>query len=410
MGTSSKKPENKKRAAASEGSGRNKRLFIIVGIIAIVSIAWAIVSNNNSSKIRDILTVEAQRGNIVVTVDEVGELAAQNQATISSINDKVVLYLAPEGSWAEKGDTLVVYESEKYRLYKQDANSAVKIAEAELERAINEAEAQKRKEEAAKKEYETLPELAKKGYVVESEVEQARLAYLEMQAKTKSMGSTITAKEADVERAKSQLQNQERKLQETLILAPREGIVVYATVGSGETARKIQVGMVPFEGMDLMYLPDIASMLVKSELNEVDLGKVRVDQPVEIRLDAFPGSVFKGHVESIGTLARRKFNPATGKTTGTKVFDLIIKVDDKDKRLKPGLSATVDIIVSKLSDVLYIPIESVFTTDKNRTYVYLKEDGAAVKRLVEIGESNDIYVEIKNGLKEGDIVLLDEPI
>ncbi len=391
------------------GSSKNKRIFIIVGILAIVSIAWAIVSSNNSSKIRDILTAQVRKGNLTVTVNEFGELIAKDQATISSINDKVIQYLAPEGSWAEQGDTLVIFESEKYKIYTEDAHSAVKVAEAELQRALNEVEAQKSKEEAAKKEYETLPQLAEKGYIVESEVEQARLSYLEMRSKTKSLASVVKAREADVERAKSNLKNQKRKLSETAILAPRDGIVVYATVGTGENAHKIQEGMVPFEGMDLMYLPDIGSMQVKSELNEVDLGKVRIDQPVEIKLDAFPGAIFKGHVESIGTLARRKFNPATGKPTGTKVFDLIIQVDEKDKRLKPGLSANVDIIVSKLENVLYVPIESVFTTDKERTYVYLKRDDAAEKRLVESGKSNDLYVEVKNGLEENEIVLLDEP-
>lgn len=98
---------------------------------------------------------------------------------------------------------------------------------------------------------------------------------------------------------------------------------------------------------------------------------------------------------SIGTLARPKTNPATGKITSTKVFDLMIKVTENDKRLKPGLSATVDIIVERLSNVVYVPIESVFATDNNRTFVYLRKKGDKVeKRLVEIGRSNDLHVKI----------------
>lgn len=98
---------------------------------------------------------------------------------------------------------------------------------------------------------------------------------------------------------------------------------------------------------------------------------------------------------SIGTLARPKTNPATGKITSTKVFDLMFKVTENDKRLKPGLSATVDIIVDRLSNVVYVPIESVFTTDNNRTFVYLRKKGDKVeKRLVEIGRSNDLHVKI----------------
>lgn len=384
--------------------------YVYMGGAAAVVVFWALVSLLSGDDFSNALTSPAKRGDLVVKVSETGELVAQNQATISAINDKQILYLAPEGSWVEPGDTLVVFESEKYRLYTEESLSSLKVARAEYQKALNELEAQRSKEEAAKKEYETLPQLAEKGYVVESEVEQARLAYLEMQARTRSLASVVEARAADVERAESVVKNNERKWRESVMVAPREGVVVYATIGSGAQARKVQVGMVPFEGMDLMYLPDVASMMVKSELNEVDLDKVRPGQPVEIRLDAFPGAVFNGEVVSIGTLARPKANPATGKTTSTKVFDLMIKVKENDKRLKPGLSATVDIIVDRLSNVVYVPIESVFTTDNNRTFVYLRKKGDKVeKRLVEIGRSNDLYVEIKNGVEENDIVLLNEP-
>lgn len=373
----------------------------------LTNISSSIFSSGN--KLDGIFTTPVKRGELTIKISEIGELAAQNQATVSAINDKQILYMAPEGSWVEKGDTVVVLESEKYKIYSQEASSSVKVAQAEYQRALNELEAQQAKEEAAKKEYESLPELAKKGYIVESEVEQARLAYLEMKAKSKSLESVVNGKKAEVEKARGNLRNQLRRVTESAMLAPREGIVVYANVGSGEQIRKVQVGMVPFEGMDLMYIPDISSMLAKSEINEVDLDKVKIGQPVEIRLDAFPDAVFTGTVERIGTLAHHKINPATGKSTSAKVFDLVVKVNESDKRLKPGLSATVDIILDKLEDVVYIPIESVFTMENNRNYVYLKNSDSVEKRLVEIGQHNNLYAVVENGLSENDIVLLSEP-
>lgn len=388
---------------------KTKKKYLYMGGGAILLLVWAVISFATGENYHNALTAQVTKGDLVVKVTEVGELVAQHQVTISAVNDKQILYLAPEGSWVNKGDTLVILESEKYRLYTEEATSALKVAQAEYQKALNELEAQQMKEEAAKKEYETLPQLAEKGYVVESEVEQARLNYLEMKAKSKSLESVIDARSADVERAVSNVKNQKLKLDQSAQLAPSDGIVVYAMVGSGADARKVEVGIIPFEGQDLIYLPDIGSMLVKTVLNEVDLGKVKVDQPVEIELDAFPGVKFNGTVQSIGTLARRQVNPATGKSTGTKVFDLTIKVDEVDKRLKPGLSATVNIIVSRLKDVLAIPIESVFTTDNNHTFVYLKNGSSFEKRLVEVGQSNDLYVEVKNGLQEKDIVLLNEP-
>lgn len=404
-------PKNKGNAKNMDGKFKFKlnKFHIIIGVLVFSAIAWAIIAMNSESRFRNALTSEVRKGDLTVVVSEVGELVAQDQATISAINDKQILFLAEEGSYVHEGDTVVILESQKYVISSDEANSSVRVAQAEYEKAQNELEAQRAKEEAAKKNYETLPELAKKGFVVESEVEQARLEYLEMQSTTRSLESVVQARQADVDRARSNFRNQVRKLEESYILAPREGVVVYASYGSGAASRKVEVGMVPFEGMDLMYLPDVSTMQVKSELNEVDLDKVRIDQPVEIRLDAFPDTSFTGRVKNIGTLARRKVNPATGKTTGTKVFDLLVQVDGSDVRLKPGLSASINIIVSKQKDVVYIPIESVFTTDKNRKFVYMKEGNDIERRMIETGVSNDLYVEVKNGLEEDDIVLLDIP-
>ncbi len=386
-----------------------KKQYIALGILVLFLVVWGIISATGTDELHDALTAQVRRGDLLVTVSETGELIAQDQATIGAITDKQILYLAPEGALVEAGDTVVVFESEKYAISTAEANSSVKVAEADYQKALNDLEAQKAKEEAAKKNYETLPELAKKGFVVESEVEQARLEYMQMQATTRSLESVVQARLADVERSKNAYRNQERKLKQSAMLAPREGVVVYATMGTGAAARKVEVGMVPFEGMDLLYLPDVASMQVRSEFNEVDLDKIRKGQPVEIYIDAYPDTVFAGRVTSIGTLARRKVNPATGKPTGTKVFDLTVQVEAKDARLKPGLSANLNIIVSKDSDVLYVPIESVFTTDNNRSYVFLKKDDDIERRAVELGKSNDLYVEVKNGLDENDIVLLDPP-
>src|SRR5262245_36871245 len=110
----------------------------------------------------------------------------------------------------------------------------------------------------------------------------------------------------------------------------RARLVVYASYGDAESQKKVEVGMTPFEGMDLMYLPDISSMRVDTEISEVDLSRVKVGLPVEIRLDAYPDAVFKGEVKTIADLARRKVSRVTGKVTGAKVFAVTVKVLDRD--------------------------------------------------------------------------------
>ena len=184
---------------------------------------------------------------------------------------------------------------------------------------------------------------------------------------------------------------------------------MYALTGQGEEQHKIATGMTPFQGMDLMYLPDVSSMLVDTEINEVDLAKVRRGLTTTISLDAYPGVKFRGEVQAVANLARRKINRTTGRPTGARVFDVTVKVLDSDPRLKPGLTATVDIIVSDYNQALVVPVEAVFFNDRDEAIVYVKRRGRVEERSVVLGESNDRVMIIQSNLKEGEEVLLGRP-
>jgi multidrug efflux pump subunit AcrA (membrane-fusion protein) len=387
---------------------RPRETTIAAGVVLLGMLTSGALVTRNRDLVR-IPTTEVKRGPVTIKVSESGELRAQNQVIVSAIQDKQILWLAPEGKFVRRGDTLVVLESEKYVISTGVAQSALQIERANLEKAQNDVEAQQAKEDAARKHYETLPALAKKGFVQESEVEEARLAYVELKARTRSLVSSVNAARASVDRAARAVAQEERKLKQGVIYAPSEGLVVYATSGSEEEAHKISVGMTPFEGQDLMFLPDISSMLVETQISEVDVSKVKVGQPAIIRVDAYPGVTFHGEVKSIGNLAKRKINRATGKATAARVFDLTIKVLAKDPRLKPGLTASADIIVNEYPDVVYLPMEAVFFDEKDQPVVYVKKGGRIETRPVELGESNDRVTIISKGVEPGKIVLLGRP-
>ena len=193
------------------------------------------------------------------------------------------------------------------------------------------------------------------------------------------------------------------------MLAPRAGLVVYATSGTPEEAKKISVGMVPFQGMDLMYLPDVSSMLVDTEIGEIDLGRVHVGEPASVMLDAFPGVSFKGEVIAIANLAKRKINRSSGKQTGAKVFDVTVRVVDADPRLRPGLTATVDILCKQYDNALTVPLEAVFYDENERPIVYVRKHGRIEARTVEFSDSNDRVAVVKKNLEADDEVLLARP-
>ena len=367
-------------------------------VLLLVVAFWAIGSTSAGSRVP---TTHVRREPVTIKVVESGDLRAKDQVTVSAINDKQILWLCPEGKYVHTGDTLVVFESAKYVISTDEAHSAFLVAKAQLEQKQNDLEAQRAKEEAARQRYESLPELEKKGFVMDSEVQQAKLAWQELQSTTRSSQAEVKAAQANVDRAQNAADQEVRKLREGVMRAPRAGLVVYATSGTPEEAKKISVGMVPFQGQDLMYLPDVSSMLVDTEVGEIDLAKVRVGETAAVMLDAYPGVQFKGEVVTVANLAKRKINRTSGKQTGAKVFDITVRVVANDPRLKPGLSATVEILCGQYPEALTVPLEAVFYDENEKPFVYVRKHGRVEEKPVNISDSNDRVAVVKNlGLNE----------
>jgi multidrug efflux pump subunit AcrA (membrane-fusion protein) len=343
-----------------------------------------------------------------MNITEVGELKATRSSTVSAPNDKMILFLAPEGSWVKPGDLLVQLESEKYKIGIQESQSALERQAAQLRKAQSDLDAQRFKEEAMKKQYESLLGLKAKGFAMESEVEEARLAYLELKSKTVSFEAAVDQERSGVNFAQGGLDQIKHKLSANAVYAPMEGLVVYATVGRPEDGKKVEVGMTPYDGQPLMYLPDITSMQVETEVNEMDVEKVKAGQPVSITLDAVPDVTFHGTVLTIGSLAQHKVSKVSGKRTGVKVFDVLVDVTDADPRLRPGLSANASILIDEFKGVTYAPVEAIFN-EEGKTIAYVKRGRRARQVVVDCGTSNDKYVIIRSGLQPGDKIYLGQP-
>jgi hypothetical protein len=99
----------------------------------------------------------------------------------------------------------------------------------------------------------------------------------------------------------------------------------------------------------------------------------------------------------------------TGKPLGIKVFDVTVEVEGGDERLRPGLTATVEILVSEHSEALYVPVAAVFVDELDRVVVYRRRGGSVEARSVVLGGSTDRVAIIESGLEEGDEILLAAP-
>jgi HlyD family secretion protein len=204
-------------------------------------------------------------------------------------------------------------------------------------------------------------------------------------------------------RQKKDLYEQQEKC---TIKAKRPGLVVYG--GSREDMmyyggeERIREGASVRERQSIITIPDMTKMSVRVKIHESYIKKVKKGQKARITVDAFADKVLDGDVTQVGVLPDSQnmwMNP------DLKVYLTTVTIQGTNDWLKPGMSAKVEIFVSRLSDVVYVPVQAVSAVD-GKQVCYLANGRKPEQRAVEVGEFNDEFIEIKSGLKEGDKVLL----
>ncbi len=218
------------------------------------------------------------------------------------------------------------------------------------------------------------------------------------QAKAKLGGARAT-----LDTQKRRLNKLHEQIEACTIRAPAVGQVVYWSSTERWVRTKIEQGAEIPEGYKIITIPDASEMKVEVKIHETWIDRIEPNQPAEIKVEAFPNKTFTGRVLKKAPLADAEdwLNP------DLKVYSTDIGIDGKHDYLKTGMTGKVTIIIDKLNDVLYVPIQSVVTIeDKKICYV---TGSPAQKREVETGLFNDNFVEIKSGLAEGEKVLLNPP-
>jgi HlyD family secretion protein len=201
----------------------------------------------------------------------------------------------------------------------------------------------------------------------------------------------------------SRVETESQNLEQCEIRATVSGLAIYKEVFFGSEKRKVQVGDQVWPNQPLLMLPDLSKMVVETQVRETDIYKVEKNQQVVISVDAYPELKLEGEVDYIGTLALED-----QALRGGKYFTVGILVERADARLRPGMSARVELLVEKLPSATYVPLEAVFERG-GKYYCYVVEGGSPEPREVLLGPSNDNYVVIEAGVDAGDRVLLGYP-
>ncbi len=396
---------------------QNRRLLAIVSGVALVLL---LVLWNIGSTSEDIASGEVQKGEFIVSIKAKGELKAKNSQSVTvprsnSFNIQIVR-LAPEGSLVKAGDFLVQFDPTQAQQKFDEKQNALKNALAELESqkasiASNMAQiesnlqTERYSHEQAKLRFEQMKyEAEAKRREQEINLRKAELSLKQAEekiiAQKKIDAANLHKAQLQVERANLELGEAQRELSALTLTAPIDGLVVYKEIWGPSGAAKVKVGDTPWRGQEVIEIPDLAVMQVKASINEVEVSKIAKGQQVLIKLDALPEPTFHGTIAQIATLASRKRN------SNVKEFEVMVLIDGSDPRLKPGMSAGVEIITDRLADAMFVPLESVFEKD-GKTIVY--PAGSSNPIHVEVSQKNSDFIVITSGLKAGQKISLRDP-
>jgi HlyD family secretion protein len=397
--------------------GKRKIAVIIICIIA-VGIFAAVNLSGSSAKIS---TFKVKKGDFVIDIVTSGEIQASKSVSVSvppdTWGDTRIVSLIPDGTHVKEGDLLVKFDT-------SETEDRVKSRQNDLDNALADLSSIKANIESTKKQMEN-------SYLTQTySYEQSKLRYEQMkyEAEARKREQELEFKKAEIalQQSKEQIESQKiiddanlkkstlrvkqceinldrakRQLESLSLKAPKAGMVVLQKIYSTNGLEKVKIGDSPWRGMELVSIPDMSTMLVKTTVNETDISRIEKDQRVIITLDAIEGPSFYGKITSVATLARNQ------EGSDAKVFDVEVTIDSTDERIKPGMTAQCKIITRSIPGVISIPLECVFDK-QDTTIVYVKGRGFD-DRKVKIGQKNSDYVIILEGVKAGDEVALRDP-
>jgi HlyD family secretion protein len=392
-------------------SKRRKRFAIwSIAVLAVAVVIGLVAMKTKGSGNQDpkfpVKTGKSEIADIQVKVTEVGTVQPEVKVDVkSAVSGKVVGIYHRDGDLVKRGDVLARVEP--------DLNQAQSLAETK-----NALRAAQIRYQQAKKNYESEHSLFLQGLLATKQNRDSETEFLT----AKQDFEKAQEKYNIVEKSGIPINQSPEQFQGSNVVAPMNGTVLTKNVEIGES---ITSGVSSFNaGTVLFTVADVARMIVKAGVNEVDIAKIHVGMPVKVTLDAYPKVAFAGRIDRIA--------PAVRIDDKVHVFDVEIRLDAQGRELRSGMTANIEMIGERKEKVLTVPVESVFQRDDGEV-VYVKKkidpktaaeatkkkkDGKPDKdawkkffdkRVVLTGLSDNAHVQILKGLKLGEEVALEDP-
>ena len=400
-----------------------RRVLIAIITVATILAALIIYSLLSGKEKTSVLDTEVQAGQFEISVMVTGELQAVRETEIkapSSLRSRShrmsrvkIQSLIPEGTVVDSGAWVATLDRSEAENVLKDILDELEREESEYMRTRLDTTLQLRElrdqlinlrftmEEAEitleQSQFEPPATIRQAEINLDKATRAYKQALTNYDLKVKQNQAEMREAEINLERNRRRKDDMEQVMADFDIMAPAAGMVIYKREWNGQ--KRTAGTEINSWDLTVATLPDLSSMISKTYINEIDISKLKVGQQVEIGIDAFPENKYTGEVIEVANIGEQLPN------TDAKVFEVRIAINENDSIMRPSMTTSNRIITNVLDSVLYVPLEAVHTND-SLTFVYTFE---RKKKVVVLGESNENYIIIDMGLKEGEKLYLSVP-
>ncbi|MGH9659308.1 MAG: efflux RND transporter periplasmic adaptor subunit [Bryobacteraceae bacterium] len=376
----------------------------------------------------DVPVARVRKAEFVISVRTRGEIRSTRSVVLAApqVPDPRIVTLAESGRAIKKGDVVVEFDAEQQRQNFIERDTTVRTADSEIVQTKASHTIVKEMDNMSRMQAEYNVERSKleasKAEIV-SEIEGAKnriqvgVAEGELRQVETSITSRGISQEADLDRLNQRKEKTVRDrdlaqgyMSKMVIRAPNDGIVNilpnFRTQGSfGQALPPFKEGDRVWTGAAIAEIPDLSEMRIELKLEEVDRGKLKLGQMVRIRVDAVPDKEFMAELDWISPIAALIFKGFMG---ADKVFPARATLKNLDGRLRPGMSASAELIVERHANALIIPARASIIHN-GKPAVYIQRGESFTIRPITVGQRNEEDLVVLSGLREGELVTLERP-
>jgi len=341
--------------------GKKKLLWISAVILVAATIA-GLSSGKKPVKVR-VQSVNPGELRVIVNATTTSTIKSESEVTLSAQRTgRIVKLPVQEGDRVKSGDLMAQLDLTEESVQSESALAQSKATFEEAEKNLTRS-----------------TDLFAKGMISQQDLDAVKRSFEVARSQYQAAGSDVNVRR-----------------DYSVIRSPFAGVV---------SKKFTEVGEMILPGKQIVTIVNPEAIYILATIDEVDVGRLQIGQPVTMTVDAFPGEKFSGKIRRISPIV-------SGGKLETRTADVWIYFDKSDPRLKPGMSADIEILISTLQNVLAVPSQAVVEREgKKQVYVLTprtvvpNSTGIVVLTPVEVGESNWISTEIRKGLTPGDVIV-----